>query len=135
MNARNRLEIHCTACGRVALARAEPVYTDFRRTGEAFVCTACGARYASHAETPFVAETQQTKVFRDDERRRCCAWCLHRVVNPFGQRCGLTNREIESTDLCADFERQPDDVPPEAAPRAATAAERLRDKLGLKDGG
>jgi hypothetical protein len=25
------------------------------------------------------------------------------VLNPFGQRCGLTNRFVEATDLCEHF--------------------------------
>jgi hypothetical protein len=111
-------EIHCTACGRVALARKEAVYEGFKKTGEAFVCTACGARFASAEETPFVKRDARPRVFSDadkpralsifgdDERQRSCGWCRHFVVNPFSQRCGLTNRETQATDLCAGFERK-----------------------------
>jgi DNA-directed RNA polymerase subunit RPC12/RpoP len=112
------LEIACRACGQRALARAEAVYDGFRKTGECFVCTACGHRYASREATPFLEAAQgpalftdadretAPRLFRESERRRCCAYCAHRVVNPFGQRCGLDNREIESTDLCGRFERR-----------------------------
>jgi hypothetical protein len=45
-------------------------------------------------------------VFDDSERQRCCAWCRHMVLNPFGQRCGVTNRFTEATDLCEEFEKK-----------------------------
>jgi len=120
------MEIQCTACGRAALVRIEPVYDGFRRTGEAFVCTSCGHRYASREATPFLAADRRphvftekdkpdpARVFRADERRRCCGWCMHFVVNPFNQRCGLTNREMQATDLCIRFAPKPaeEDPPP-----------------------
>lgn len=121
------MEIHCTACGQTALVRAEPVYDGFKKTGEAFICTACGKRYASAAETPFAARapsrpavfTEADKprapsIFSDDERQRSCGWCSHFVVNPFSQRCGLTNRETQATDLCVRFEKKPE--PSDAKP-------------------
>ena len=119
------LEIACRACGQRALARAEAVYDGFRKTGECFVCTACGHRYASRETTPFLEAAQgpalftdadreaAPRLFQESERRRCCAYCAHRVVNPFGQRCGLSNREIEATDLCARFEPIPAETPPD----------------------
>lgn len=119
------LEIACRACGQHALARAEPVYDGFRKTGELFVCTACGHRYDSREATPFLEVGQRPslftaadreaapRVFKESERRRCCAYCSHRVVNPFGQRCGLSNREVEATDLCARFEPIPGEPPPD----------------------
>ena len=109
-------EVACRACGKVAWVRAEPIYDGFRKIGEAFVCTACGERYASREETPFVSGSKPSqvftskdrvetpRVFEDSERRRCCGWCVHRVVNPFGQRCGKSNRGVDSTDLCVQFE-------------------------------
>lgn len=137
-DAMNNREILCVACGKVTLARAEVVYDGFRRIGERFVCTACGRRYPSREETPFVerektptlfaAEDRPVKprIFDDRERRRSCGWCRHFVVNPFGQRCGRTNRETEATDLCDHFEplpepRDPDPVE-ETAPKDPLSA-------------
>ncbi|MDD5704969.1 MAG: hypothetical protein PHR35_03530 [Kiritimatiellae bacterium] len=124
------LEICCTACGRNALARAEPLYEGFQKRGEAFVCTACGHRYPSREATPFAdravaprvftdADPPETvRVFKESERRRCCAWCAHFVVNPFGQRCGLTNRETEATGLCDRFESRAEPaVQPQTPPK------------------
>lgn len=131
------MEIHCTACGETALVRAEPIYDGFKKVGEAFICTACGKRYASAEATPFVRASRRPNVFTeadkprtpsifsDDERQRCCGWCSHFVVNPFSQRCGLTNRETQATDLCVRFEKKtepsdvkqaPDKQPPDPLP-------------------
>lgn len=108
-------EILCTGCGKRALVRAEPVYDGFKKVGETFVCTVCGKRYPSEAETPFVSAAKRPalfteadkpkapSIFRDDERKHSCCWCKNFVVNPFEQRCGLTNRAVEATDLCLRF--------------------------------
>jgi len=129
-------EIRCTACGQTTLARAEPVYDGFKKIGEAFLCTGCGARYASAAETPFAAAdarprvfTEQDQparpvVFREEERRHSCGWCRHFVVNPFAQRCGLTNRHTEATDLCVHFESKPPTEPAGAPPDESGAPPR-----------
>lgn len=115
MNKPHPKEINCSACGKRSLVRAEPLYEDFKRVGESFICTACGKRYASAEETPFVeAQIKPTvfteadkpdviSIFEDHERQRCCAYCKHIVLNPFGQRCGVTNRFTEATDLCEHF--------------------------------
>jgi len=112
------MEIQCTACGALTLARKEPVYEGFKKCGEAYVCTGCGARYASAEETPFVQAARRPRVFTEadkpraleifseDERRHSCGWCRHFVVNPFSQRCGLTNSETQATDLCVRFEKR-----------------------------
>lgn len=112
------LEINCSVCGKTALVRTEPVYDGFKKTGEVFICVLCGARYACAAETPFVKDDTRPKVFNeddkpkmpsifsDDERQHCCGWCRHFVVNPFSQRCGLNNQEIQATDLCVRFEKK-----------------------------
>jgi hypothetical protein len=97
------------------LARAEPTYDGLRKTGEVFVCTGCGHRYPSCEATPFADAPARPDVFGDDdrpqaprvfadiERRRSCGWCKHFVVNPFTQRCGLSNRPTEATDVCPRF--------------------------------
>lgn len=126
------MEIQCTACGQLTLARAEPIYDGFKKTGEAFLCTGCGARYASAAETPFALVAPPRPqifskadkphvpcVFSDDERQRSCGWCRHFVVNPFSQRCGLSNKATEATDLCVRFEKKA------AAPNADTSSLNL----------
>jgi hypothetical protein len=133
------LEILCTACGQVALARAEPVYDGLRKSGEVFVCTACRHQYPNRAATPFVAAGSSPRVFTDAdksetpqvfdeaERRRSCAWCRHFVINPFAQRCGLTNRATEATDLCARFEPREagNTVASPPSPRPNSALDRL----------
>ena len=138
------MEIRCTACRHLTLARAEPVYEDFKKVAEAFVCTACGHRYESRASTPFVdaegrprvfSEADKpaaVKVFKSDERRRSCAWCRYFIVNPFSQRCGLNNRTVDATDVCARFTAKPDQ-PAAAAGGSASAAGSRFDALFGKD--
>jgi ribosomal protein S27E len=115
------MEIQCSGCGEIALVRVEPVYEGFKKTGEVFVCTSCGKRYGTAEDTPFVDAPKKPQVFTDadketapsvfddSERQRCCAWCKHMVLNPFGQRCGVTNRFTEATDLCGHFEKKKDE--------------------------
>ena len=126
-----KMEIRCSGCGEVALVRPEPVYEGFKKTGEAYICTSCGKRYASAEETPFADAPKMPqvftdadrevivpkvftdadrevapKVFDDSERQHCCGWCRHLVLSPFGQRCGKRNRFTEATDVCEAFEKK-----------------------------
>lgn len=107
-------EIHCSACGRDAIVRAEPVYEDFRKVGEAFVCTACGHRYADRESTPFKAAPKRPSLFTDEpearpsifsgeDRHHCCLYCKNYVLSAFDQRCGITNRTTEATGCCLRF--------------------------------
>lgn len=111
-------EIHCTHCGKDTLVRVEPIYEDFKKVGERFICTGCGFQYASEEETPFLEKEKQPsvfteadlpqklKIFDDSERQHCCSWCKHFVMSAFSQRCGLTNAYTEATDLCVRFEKK-----------------------------
>ena len=91
------------------MVRAEPVYEGFKKVGERFFCLHCGQCYPSEAETPFIRQgdtrpkifTEADKpdrlnIFSDEERQHSCGWCRHFVVNPFTQRCGLTNAFTEA---------------------------------------
>ena len=135
------MEMRCTACGRVTLARAEPLYEGFKKVGETFVCTGCGHRYATREQTPFADVGEQPKVFSDadkpaavkvfaaSERRRSCAWCRHFIVNPFCQRCGLTNHEVEATDVCMRFSARPEKPVDESAAAAESNVTNRFDAL------
>jgi len=116
------MEIRGAGCGEVALARAEPVYENFRQVGEEYICTSCGKLYASAAETPFVSGPEKPKVFSDADwakdaappvfegadRQHCCGWCRHLILSSFGQRCGVLNRFTDATDVCGRFEKKVD---------------------------
>ena len=135
---KKNMEIQCAGCGAVTLVRAEPVYDGFKKIGESYLCTACGRRYASAEATPFIHAAsaprvfseadrpQRPSVFDDDERQRCCGWCSHFVVNPFSQRCGLTNKETQATDLCVRFEKK-------AVPAAGAAGTKAKAPSPLPD--
>lgn len=126
------VEIVCAACGEEALLKREPVYEGFKKTGETLSCSACGHSYASEEEVPFKEKKplnifgdedvpekvnvfgdddapKTIDIFSDDERQQNCRYCEHYVVNPFTQRCGLHNREVQATDCCPDFKKQEED--------------------------
>ncbi|MFH1477434.1 MAG: hypothetical protein ABIH24_08100 [Verrucomicrobiota bacterium] len=112
------IEIFCPACGQDALLKREKVYEGFKHTGTKLSCTACGHVFPGETAVPFKAQKivpgfgrqdvpPPPKVF--DEREvletvgRLCRHCAYYVVNPFLQRCGRSNREVEATDTCAQF--------------------------------
>jgi hypothetical protein len=116
------VEIVCTACGADTLIKREPKYEGFKKVGERFLCTACGHEYASEAEVPFKQQKKlavftdadkmkKVDVFRGDEKGKTCRYCAHYTVNPFTQRCGLTNKIVQATDSCGKFEKKPDAQP------------------------
>jgi hypothetical protein len=108
-------EILCYICGRIALARREPQYEGFKKTGEIIICTACGHRYTPEEPVQFQKISKRPKIFTEDdkpdainifsedERGRCCRHCKHFVINPFTQWCGLHKKNVQATDLCFDF--------------------------------
>ncbi len=112
------MQIRCSACGEEALVRREPIYDGFTKVAERFICTACGHEYADEAEVPFSGGRKKPNVFtaddapktldifKDEERQKNCRYCAHYVVNPFTQRCGLHDKEVQATDICFDFEKQ-----------------------------
>lgn len=113
------LEIVCTECGADTLLRREPLYEGFRKTGENLFCAACGFSYESEKNVPYkdqrrvsvFDESDKPKivdVFAGEERGRNCRYCRHYLVNPFTQRCGLHFKEVQATDVCDDFEIEPD---------------------------
>jgi hypothetical protein len=108
------VEIVCSACGVDTFVRREPEYDGFIKKGEIFVCSSCGHRYANEAEVPFkqkkslsifsdADKLRKVEIFKSEDADRNCRHCLHYVVNPFTQRCGLHNRVVQATDICGDF--------------------------------
>jgi hypothetical protein len=117
------IEIICSACGAEALLLRAPRFEGLRKTGEILTCAACGHEYASEADVPFKARpavkvfteadrSAPVKVFRAGEAERLCRHCVHYVVNPFMQWCGVHKKEVEATDTCDRFQRRPDPKPP-----------------------
>jgi hypothetical protein len=122
------IEIICSACGKDALLKREKVYEGFKRAGEKLSCAACGHVFPNEDAVPFKAKKvvpgfglqdvpPLPKVFGEREVAetvgRLCRLCAHYVVNPFLQRCGRSNREVEATDTCNQFAPK---NPPKPAP-------------------
>ena len=49
---------------------------------------------------------KKADIFASDEMGKNCRHCKHYVVNPFIQRCGLSHREVQATDLCERFDKK-----------------------------
>lgn len=110
-----QIEITCSICGADTLLTRIPQYDGFTKVGETLKCASCGHEYASEDEVPF-RKKQPPRCFSESDRLRKppifdehetagnCRHCKHYVVNPFTQRCGLTQEPVEATDDCDDFE-------------------------------
>jgi len=120
------IEIICSACGKDALLKRERVYEGFKRAGEKLSCAACGHVFPDEAAVPFKMKATvpgfghqdvppPPKVFGEREVLatvgRLCRHCAHYVVNPFLQRCGRSNRDVEATDTCNQFAPKPASEP------------------------
>lgn len=119
------LEIVCTGCGAEAFLRREPLYEGFKKVGERLSCSQCGHEFAGEQDVPFRVKLtpsvfsaddapRTVDVFKGDEKGRNCRHCVHYVVNPFIQRCALSHREVQATDVCERFERPDPDAEDEA---------------------
>lgn len=112
--------IQCPACGEETFLRREPVYDGFVRTGETLSCVGCGHVFAREAEIPFVSmerpkvfsdadRSKKVEIFTSSDRGHTCRHCRHYVTNPFVQRCGLHQIEVQATDCCPDFSVKTED--------------------------
>lgn len=108
-------QIVCTECGQEALLLREPLYEGVRKVGETLKCSACAHEFAEEADIPY-KDVGKPNLFADSDRpkppvlfdagtiKRICRHCARYVVNPFVQRCGRTQRDVEATDTCDAFE-------------------------------
>jgi hypothetical protein len=114
----------CLACGQEVLFIKEAVYDGFTKTGDVLKCSSCGASQdapdAGGDDDPLIANTPSKlpsifseedrspgiDLFADGENRIICRYCEHYVLNPFTQRCGKHDKEVEATDTCFDFTAQ-----------------------------
>lgn len=107
--------IRCPACGQEAFLLREPVFEGLRKVGEVRKCSACGHIFEQDEDVPtagtdkrldiFTAADREAKprVFSEEDSPRFCRHCIHYVVNPFRQWCGLHQRDVQATDTCDDF--------------------------------
>jgi hypothetical protein len=116
---KEELEIICSTCGKETFVKKEPIYDGFKRVGEKFKCVSCGHVFEDKTQIPFKKKEGEQKIFKKEqdipkppkiftgtENARLCRYCKHYVVNPFVQRCGLLQKEIEATDTCDKFKKK-----------------------------
>ena len=112
-------EIICAACGAETFVKLKPKYEGFMKVGERFVCVSCGHEFASEKDVPFKKKkaadvftaddaSEKIEVFTENEKERNCRHCNYYVINPFAQRCGLHQSEVEATNICNDFVKRQD---------------------------
>jgi len=130
------VEIICSVCGADTLLIRKPKYDGFTKVGETLTCSSCGHEYANEDEVPFkgrkVVEvftdadrSAGVKVFDQGEANALCRYCIHYVVNPFMQWCGLHKKEVEATDTCLQFKPRPPEEKTEEEGREEKGAEKL----------
>lgn len=117
------MEISCISCGEDTLVVREAVYDGFKKTGEQFVCAACGHIYEDESLVPFKASWSAPSVFSDEDRsarpdvfaegenKQLCRHCRNYIINPFTQWCSLHKKEVEATDSCDRFMPMGDEKP------------------------
>ncbi len=113
----------CPGCGAFTLFVTEPVYDGFEKVGDRQKCTQCGHVLAETDPEIMVGEAkpgifsddelpEKPEVFDESDTPTFCRHCVHYIVNPFTQRCGLHDKEVQATDTCGDFEEKGDDGDP-----------------------
>ncbi len=106
-------------CGRESLLVRKPKYDGLRKVGDILACASCGRIYEREEDVPYKeAQTirvfdeadraEKVDVFEEGENRRICRYCLHYVINPFTQWCGMHRKEVAATDTCDRFAPRPE---------------------------
>lgn len=118
-------QVRCSHCGRDTLLAVRAEMDGWRKVGEMYVCSLCGAKLGSveavaAAKTRPVAADQQGRdkvadflgtsservreeLVADDGVRRFCKDCEHLYQHPFHLRCLLHNRDVKPMSDCPDF--------------------------------
>ena len=114
----------CCSCGCKTVFKTEKVFEGWDCVGEKRRCLLCGAEQP--AATPDEAKAAAAKSIQRvadllggevavpgkasdllaGGASGFCKDCRHFVPHPFGGRCGLKGRVVESTDDCPSFEKR-----------------------------
>lgn len=101
-------KIFCPNCRQESAVKVVKQYDGFTLVGKISTCAFCG--YEFEEEEPEVIKEIPPGWVKDENLKKVCRRCLHYVVNPFVQKCGISQREVEATDTCEKFSRRPDPV-------------------------
>ena len=109
----------CPICKQETLFTVDAVYDGFKKVGESRTCSVCG--YVMKGDRPEAAPKKDplADLFGDDakperielfdvekETGKMCRKCMHYVIHPFTQRCGVHDIEVQATDSCEQFEKK-----------------------------
>ena len=106
----------CPACDTESFFIKEANYEGFIKIGEIEKCASCGHIIEVDESVKDMKPNPLASIFGDDERPgkvevfdesdkpQFCRSCVHYIVNPFKQHCGLHNKEVQATDSCPDFD-------------------------------
>lgn len=114
----SKQELNCPACGQVSWLVRKTKYDGFTAVGETLTCALCGHPFESEDDIDFLGSRDPAvfteadrprplKVFDESEKGKMCRYCAEYVINPFMQRCGLHQCEVEATDTCPHFRPKP----------------------------
>jgi hypothetical protein len=98
-------KIFCPACRQESAVKVVKKYEGFSLVGEVCACAFCGHEFRE--EEPEIIKERPPGWTDDSDRKKICRRCRHYVINPFVQKCGLSQQEVEATDTCGDFSSPP----------------------------
>ncbi len=117
-------EITCPKCGRNSFLKKVAILDGWTKKGEIFACASCSAKIADapvHGQTERQAARQasalaaflneneapiKTRIEAGESEKRFCRDCTHFIKHPFGDKCGLHDRNVNPMDDCRDFNRK-----------------------------
>ena len=103
--------ILCPACGEESAVKWIKKYDGFVEIGGVKTCAFCGHEFGE--DEPECLREEAPAWTKDKNLRKICRHCRHYVLNPFAQKCGLTQKEVEATDSCGRFQFRPHPPPEE----------------------
>src|SRR6056297_3278160 len=101
--------ILCPSCGQESAVKWVKKYEGFTEVGTVKTCAFCGYEFGE--EEPEYCGNEAPAWTRDKTLKKICRRCRHYVLNPFAQKCGLTQQEVEATDSCGRFQPRPQPPP------------------------
>ncbi len=98
-------KIFCPSCRQESTVKTEKKYDGFTPVGEVKTCAFCG--YEFEGGGPEAIKEKAPDWAKGEGHKKVCHRCLHYLVNPFIQKCGLSQKEVKALDSCPKFSPKP----------------------------